>query len=202
MHPEAFRLVAITDNLRDGIEGLSGRARACCRGGATMIQLRLPDEDARTVAAAARALVAAVKVPVIVHGRLDIALAADAAGVHLGVRDFAVADARRVCGDGFLIGRSAGTSEDLIRAEGADYIALGPLFPTEQRRPGIALGFSEFERLARAATAPVVAVGGISSTTAPEAIRAGADGVALISGLFGSPDPESAARAVRAAIGT
>ncbi|MFL5613355.1 MAG: thiamine phosphate synthase [Gemmatimonadaceae bacterium] len=202
MQLEALRLLAITDNLRDGIEGLSGRARACCRGGVTMIQLRLPDEDARTVAAAARALVASVRVPVVVHGRLDIAVATGAAGVHLGVHDVAVGDARRICGADFLIGRSARTSEDLVRAGGADYIALGPTFPTDQRRPGIALGFSQFERLARTASAPVVAVGGISSTTAPDAIRAGARGVALISGLFGSPDPESAARAVRAAIGT
>src|SRR5205085_182153 len=97
MQPEIFRLLAITDNARDGIEGLVSRARACCRGGATMIQLRLPDEDTRAVAAAARALVTAVKVPVVVHGRLDVALAAGAAGVHLGVRDFAIADARRVC---------------------------------------------------------------------------------------------------------
>ena len=202
MQLELLRLLAITDNLRDGIEGLTSRARACCRGGATMIQLRLRDEDSRTVAAAARALVASVQVPVIVHGRFDIALATGAAGVHLGVRDLAIADTRRICGAHFVIGRSAGTAADLVRAEGADYIALGPTFPTDQRRPGVALGFSEFERLAGAASAPVVAVGGISSATAPDAIRAGADGVALISGLFGSPDPENAARAVRAAIGT
>lgn len=201
MQPDGLRLLAITDNLRDGIEGLTSRARACCRGGATMIQLRLPDEDARTIAAAARALVAAVNVPLVIHGRLDVALASNAAGVHLGVRDIPVVDARRICGADFLIGRSAGTAEDLVRAEGADYIALGPTFPTDQRRPGVTLGFSEFERLARMATAPIIAVGGISAVTAPDAIRAGAKGVALISGIFGSPDPENAAREVRSAIG-
>ena len=85
---DALRLIAITDNLRDGVDGLVLRARAARRGGATMIQLRLPDEGARTVAAVARALVTARRHPVVVHGRVDAALAAGAAGVHLGVHDF------------------------------------------------------------------------------------------------------------------
>jgi thiamine-phosphate pyrophosphorylase len=202
MHRESLRLVAITDNLRDGVDGLTRRAAASCRGGATMIQLRLPDEGARTIAAAARALIAAVDVPVVVHARIDVALAANAAGVHLGVHDVAIPDARRLCGPDFIIGRSAATAEDLHRAEGADYVALGPAFAVDRRRPGSELGMSEFERLARSVVAPVVAVGGISPSTAPEAIRAGACGVALISGIFGSPDPETAAREVRSAIET
>jgi thiamine-phosphate pyrophosphorylase len=201
MHPDALVLLAITDNLRDGVDGLAARARAVCRGGATMIQLRLPDDGARIVTSVARALVAAVDVPVIVHARIDIALATRAAGVHLGVHDVSVADARRVAGPDFIIGRSAATDEDLARAAGADYIAIGPTFPHEQRGTTAALGISEFERLARAVTTPVIAVGGISAATAPDALRAGARGVALISGLFGSRDPERAAREVRSAIG-
>lgn len=200
MQRDLLRLVAITDNLRDGIEGLTRRAVASRRGGATMIQLRLADEGARTLIAAARALIAAVDIPVIVHARPDVALAAGAAGVHLGVDDLAVADVRRLCGPELVIGRSAGKEEDLLRAEGADYVALGPAFDVDRRRPGSALGISELERLTRAAGLPVIAVGGISPATAPEAIRAGACGVALISGIFGSPDPETAAREVRSAI--
>lgn len=202
MHRDVLRLLAITDNLRDGVDGLAKRARASRRGGVTMFQLRLPDESARTIAAATRALIATVDVPVVVHGRIDIALATGAAGVHLGVRDVGVADPRRIAGAEFIIGRSATNEADLAEAEGADYVALGPAFPTDQQRPSVALGIGEFERLVRSGAVPVIAVGGISSITAPEAIRAGACGVALISGLFGSPDPESAARAVRSAIGT
>jgi thiamine-phosphate pyrophosphorylase len=202
MLQSALRLLAITDNLRDGIGGLSERAKASCRGGVTMIQLRLPDEGARSLSTIARALIAAVDVPVIVHGRIDIALAVGAAGVHLGVHDINVADARRLCGDGFVIGRSAATAEDLSRAQSADYIALGPAFPTDQRRPGAALGIGEFEKLTRSTGVPVVAVGGITAKTAVEAIRAGATGVALISGVFGARDPERAAREVWSAIGT
>ncbi len=202
MHRDLLRLVAITDNLRDGIDGLTRRAVASRRGGATMIQLRLPDEGARTLTAATRALVAAVGIPVVVHARTDVALAAGAAGVHLGVDDIAVADVRRLCGADFVIGRSAATDEDFRRAEGADYVALGPAFDVDRRRSGAALGTAEFERLARSTGLPVVAVGGISPETAPEAIRAGACGVAMISGIFGAPDPETAAREVRSAIET
>jgi len=200
MERDAFRLVAITDNLRDGIVGLLRRTAAAVRGGATMIQLRLPDDGSRTIVNVARALAAELTVPVVVHGRVDVALASGAAGVHLGVHDVSVADARRIAGAGFVIGRSAGAAEDLPHAEGADYVALGPAFPADQRRPGAALGFSEFERLARTTSTPIIAVGGISPATAGEAVRAGACGVALISGILGSPDPERAAREVRSAI--
>jgi thiamine-phosphate diphosphorylase len=202
MQRDALRLLAITDNLRDGVDGLTHRARASCRGGATMVQLRLPDEGGRTLALVARAIVAAVEVPVVVHGRLDIAIAAGAAGVHLGVHDITVADARKVAGDDFIVGRSAGSAVDLSRAVGADYIALGPAFPSDLRDGGNALGATEFERLARSTMVPVVAVGGITTMTAIDAMRAGATGVALISGIFGARDPERAAREVRSAIET
>ena len=200
--PDALRLIAITDNLRDGVDGLVLRARAARRGGATMIQLRLPDEGAHTIATVARALVAALDIPIVVHGRVDAALASGAAGVHLGVHDFSIADARRIAGANFLIGRSAANDADLQHATGADYVALGPVFPANHRRPDIALGISEFERLARSAAIFAVAIGGITSKTASEAVHAGACGVALISGIFGSPDPEQAARELRSAIET
>ena len=199
--PDSLRLIAISDNLRDGIQGLLGRARAARRGGATMIQLRLPDEGAQTVTAVARALIGSIDIPVVVHGRLDAALAAGAAGVHLGVRDIAVTDARRIVGDEFIVGRSAANDGDLACAAGADYVAVGPVFPADDRRPGIALGIREFERLARSVSIPAVAIGGISAATAGDAVRAGACGVALISGIFGSSDPEQAARELRSAIG-
>jgi thiamine-phosphate diphosphorylase len=202
MTGEALRLVAITDNLRDGVDGLVSRARAARRGGATMIHLRLPDESARTLAGAARALIAAVDAPLIVHCRVDVALAAGAAGVHLGVDDVHVADVRQIAGDDFIIGRSAAREEDVRRTAGADYVTLGPVFSAADRLRETALGLSEFERLARACPVPVVAIGGISASTAADALRAGARGVALISGVFGSSDPEKAAREVRSAIGT
>ena len=199
--PGALRLVAITDNLRDGVDGLVGRARAALRGGATMIHLRLPDESARTLTSAARSLAAAVDVPLVVHCRVDVALAAGAAGVHLGIRDVDVADVRRLGGDDFIIGRSAGREDDILRAGAADYVTIGPVFPADRLREPT-LGLTEFERLARGCPVPVVAIGGISAATAPDVLRAGACGVALISGIFGSSDPEASTREVRSAIET
>jgi thiamine-phosphate pyrophosphorylase len=122
--------------------------------------------------------------------------------VHLGVHDLSAADVRRLGGENFLIGRSAATSADLTVTTTADYVTLGPVFAADVRRPNGAIGISNFESIVKAATLPVVAIGGISTTTAPEAMRAGAAGVALISGIFGAPDPEQAAREVRTAIGT
>jgi thiamine-phosphate pyrophosphorylase len=198
---DQLRLVAIPDNLRDGVEGLTRRAQAAQRGGATMIQLRLPDEGARTLAEAARAFVAALDIPVVVHSRVDVALAARAAGVHLGVRDIGVVDARRIAAGDFIVGRSAVTADDVVLGSDADYVTLGPVFAADARQSAACIGISNFERLVRSASMPIVAIGGISAVTAVEAIRLGAVGVALIGGIFGAPDPERATREVRAAIG-
>jgi thiamine-phosphate pyrophosphorylase len=197
---EHLRLVAITDNLRDGVSGLVSRAVAARRGGATMIQLRLPDDGARTLVDVARLLVSSADIPLVIHGRPDVAIASGAAGVHLGVHDLPVSDVRRIVGETLLIGRSAATPADLAQAGNADYITLGPLFAADARRPEPTIGVSSFERLVRDTTSPVVAIGGISVETARSAMRAGASGVAMISGIFGASDPERAARDVRAAI--
>ena len=146
-------------------------------------------------------LVSTVDIPVVIHGRADVAIASGAAGVHLGVHDLPVNDVRRILGDSFLIGRSAATASDLAQAGSADYITLGPLYAADARRPEPTIGMSSFENMVRGTIAPVVAIGGISVKTAPSAMRAGSSGVAMISGILGAPDPERAAREVRAAIG-
>src|SRR5690242_12695840 len=106
--PDCLRLVAITDDLRDGTDGLVGRAAAAVRGGATMVQLRLKDIDPRELVQVARALVRALPVPVVVNDRADIALAAAAAGVHVGVDDLPASALRAVVPAGFIIGASVG----------------------------------------------------------------------------------------------
>src|SRR5687768_17124196 len=114
--PRSLRLLAITDDLRDGRDGLVARAAAAARGGATMIQLRLKDADARTMLEVARALVDAVRahaVPVIINDRADVALAAGAAGVHVGTADVPAAALRPVVPPGFIIGASVGSPEEV-----------------------------------------------------------------------------------------
>src|SRR5512142_2834523 len=112
LNPEWLTLIAITDDLRDGRDGLVARAIAAVRGGATMVQLRLKDADARTLVEVARALVAAVPAPVIVNDREDVALVSGAAGVHLGVEDLPVDAVRDIAGEHFIIGGSFGSDDE------------------------------------------------------------------------------------------
>jgi thiamine-phosphate pyrophosphorylase len=199
--PRALRLVAITDDLRDGVDGLVARAAAAARGGATMVQLRLKDESARTLVEVARALVAALSVPVIVNDRADVALAAGAAGVHLGADDVPVSAIRRVAPASFTIGASVGSEEEVPRGRDADYVGIGPLYATTSKSDaGTAIGVEGFRALARACAQPALAIGGLTVENAGAVIGAGAAGIAVIRAIFAAPDPESAARALRTAI--
>jgi thiamine-phosphate pyrophosphorylase len=167
-----------------------------------MVQLRLKDADARTLADVGRALVAALEVPVIVNDRADVALACGAAGVHLGADDLPVAAVRRIVPAAFIVGASLGGDAELATAAGADYVGIGPVYGTSSKPDaGDAIGPAELSRLARAAGAPAVAIGGITSENAAAAVAAGAHGVAAIRSIFAAPDPAAAARALRSATG-
>ena len=200
--PSILTLVAITDGMRDGADALLARAVAAARGGVTMLQLRLKDVDARTQVEVARRVVASVEIPVIVNDRADIALAAGAAGVHVGANDIPVAAVRRIAPAGFLIGASVGADAEVEGARGADYVGVGPVYVTASKADaGAALGVEGAARLARQCGAPAVAIGGISAATAAEVMAAGLAGIAVIQAIFGAAEPEEAARALRAAIG-
>jgi thiamine-phosphate pyrophosphorylase len=181
--PEKLTLVAITDDLRGDAPGLVARAQAAARGGATMIQLRLKDADARTLVEVARALIASLPhdVPLIVNDRADVAIAAGAAGVHVGDEDVPPAALRRVVPSDFII---------------------GPVYSTDSKHDaGAAIGTEGLAELIVQAKRPAVAIGGIDATNAAAAVMAGATGVAAIRAIFGARDPEQAARSIRAALG-
>lgn len=210
-NPATLTLLAITDALRgkDGTgpearDDLVARAAAAVRGGATMIQLRLKDADARTQVEVARALIAALPptVPVIVNDRADVALAAGAAGVHLGADDLPVAAVRRIAPPGFIIGASVGNDAEVAGSRGADYVGIGPVYGTASKADaGDAIGTAELARLAARCALPAVAIGGIDATNAAAVMATGVCGVAVIRAVFSAPDPEAAARALRSAIG-
>lgn len=198
---EALRVVAITDDLRDGQEGLVRRVAAAVRGGATMIQVRLKHATGRELVEVTRALVLAVTVPVVVNDRADVALVAGAAGVHLGVDDLPVAAVRRFTPPGFIIGASLGDVREQSHTEGADYIGIGPVFPTPSKSDaGKPIGVAGLSSLLTLSAAPTVAIGGVTAANAGEAVRGGAAGVAVISAIFGVADPEQAARELRQAV--
>lgn len=177
--------------------------REAVAGGVTCVQMREKDGGTREFIAEARALLAALRpagVPLIVNDRVDVALAAGADGVHLGQRDMAIADARRLGPPGWIIGISAESLADAIRAEreGADYIGVSPVFATPTK-PGHAppLGLAGLRAIRAAVKLPLVAIGGIRAENAREAIRAGADGLAVVSAIVSAESPRAAAARLR-----
>jgi len=179
--------------------------RRAVAGGATIIQVRLKDAPPGEVVALTRTLVGALAVPIIVNDRVDVALAAGAAGAHLGQEDLPL---DRLCPHvppGFLLGLSVGSPAEAERGRAwpADYWSVGPCFATANKADaGAPLGAEGFERLARLAPAgtPVIGIGGVTVANAPALARAGAAGVAVIGAVWEASDPAAAARALRAAI--
>ncbi|MBI1967702.1 MAG: thiamine phosphate synthase [Gemmatimonadetes bacterium] len=201
---DQLRLMVLTDAAvlkgRDAVEV----CRRAVAGGATLVQVRWKDGTAAEMLQLARALVGALPVPVLVNDRVDVALAAGAAGAHLGQDDPPLDALRPHVPPGFILGVSVGSPEEAERVRDwpADYWSIGPCFPTANKRDaGDALGPEGFAKLARLAPGgmPVIGIGGITAENAGSIVRAGAVGVAVIGAVVAATDPESAARALRAA---
>src|SRR5712691_6220000 len=201
---DQLRLMVITD-----LALLKGRdAVAVCRaavaGGATMVQVRWKDGTPAEVLELARGLVAALPVPVLVNDRVDIALAAGAAGAHLGWDDLPLDALRPNLPAGFLLGVSVGTPDEAARAPAtADYWSVGPCFATPTKSDaGPPLGPDGFAALARLApdATPVIGIGGITVANARSVIDARATGVATIGAVLSAANPDVAARGLRAAL--
>jgi thiamine-phosphate pyrophosphorylase len=191
----ALRLMLVSDDRLVPAEALVEACRAAVRGGVTSVQLRLKRVGPRQLVSLARELVAALPVPVLVNDRLDVALAAGAAGVHLGPDDLPVALARRVAPPGFLIGASVGGSAEMASGQGADYWGVGPWHATTTKEDaGAPLGAEGFRRIvAQAGGIPCIAIGGVRPEDVAPVLGAGGVGVAVVSGILGRPDVEAAA---------
>jgi thiamine-phosphate pyrophosphorylase len=202
LDPRILRLVAITDDAEDRRATLVDRVAAAVRGGATSVQVRLKTAPPREVVEITRAIMSRTSVPVIVNDRADIALAAGAAGVHLGEADLSVAAIRRFAPADFIIGASLGGDAEMGNARDADYVGIGPVFGSDSKNDaGRAIGVDGFERLAGMVESPAVAVGGITADRALQIMVHGAAGVAIINAIFRADDPERAAREIADAIG-
>ena len=202
LDPRILRLVAITDDALDQRATLVDRVAAAVRGGATSVQVRLKTASSREVVEITRAIMSRTSVPVIVNDRADIALAAGAAGVHVGEADLPVTAIRRFAPADFIIGASLGSEAELANAKAADYVGIGPVFGSSSKDDaGAAIGVDGFERLAGLVEVPAIAVGGITADRALQITVHGAAGVALINSIFSSDDPERATREIAAAIG-
>jgi thiamine-phosphate pyrophosphorylase len=202
LDPRILRLVAITDDAEDRRATLVDRVAAAVRGGATSVQVRLKSAPPREVVEITREIMSRTSVPVIVNDRADIALAAGAAGVHVGEADLPVSAIRRFAPADFIIGASLGSDAELANAKDADYVGIGPVFGSDSKNDaGRAIGVDGFERLAGLVEVPAVAVGGITADRALQITVHGAIGVALINAIFRADDPERATRQIADAIG-
>ena len=169
-------------------------ARAALEGGARLIQLREKRLEGRAlwgVAQAMRALTHKYGAALIVNDRVDIALAAEADGVHLGQEDIPLAVARRLLGSEAVIGVSVSSEKEAEAAEkeGASYVSVGSIFPTASKSDaGEAIGVEPLSRIKRVVGLPVLAIGGVNCDNVQAVIRAGADGVAVISAIAEAED--------------
>jgi thiamine-phosphate pyrophosphorylase len=169
-------------------------------GGADTIQFRQKEGSTREMIEIAREMkkrCADAGVMFIVNDRLDVALASESDGVHLGQDDFPIPLARELLGPSRIIGGSAATLEEAEKcvADGADYIGFGPVFPTDSKYDaGPVSGLEILRKAVEDYPLPIVAIGGISAENTPAAIRSGAHGIAVISAVCCQDDPEGAAR--------
>lgn len=199
-------LYVIVDTAVAGDRDPVALAAAAIAGGATALQLRAKDLPTVRQVAVARALADLARrhaVLFIVNDRLDVALAVEADGVHLGWEDLPPADARRLLGPERVLGVSAGNLEEAraALAAGADYLGVGPIFPTRTKADaGEAIGLEGLRAIRALSSVPIVAIGGITAENAAAVIAAGADGVAVISAVLLAPDPTAAARRLRQVI--
>ena len=179
---------------------------AALAGGVTSLQLRaktMSGRDMYDLALRLRPLCAAASALFFVNDRVDIALAARADGVHVGVHDLPLDATRRLIGPAMLLGYSPLDLADVAAAKagGADYVGLGPVFGTASKADAQPpLGLVALAEQAHAAALPSVGIGGIHTVNAGSVIRAGADGVAVISAIQRAPDPRQAAESLFLAV--
>lgn len=201
-----MRLYAVTDRTWVGRQSLYEQVEAALRGGVTCVQLREKDLDAEAFLEEAkqiRTLCHSYHVPFIINDNVDIALAVGADGVHVGQDDMSVADVRRRVGDAMMIGVSAHSVEEALRAQegGADYLGVGAMFTTATKTNVSATSKETLREICQTVQIPVVAIGGISEQNMLQLAGLGMDGVALVSAIFAADDIEATCRRLDALVG-
>ncbi|MCD6257873.1 thiamine phosphate synthase [Candidatus Aerophobetes bacterium] len=193
-----YTLYAITESSLK-IEELLEKVKKIIKGGASVIQLREKNLSSKEFLLKAVELKKIIPsdVTFIINDRIDIALACDADGVHLGQEDIPLSFARGIMGEGKIIGISTHNLKEAKEAklQGADYIGVGPIFPTSGKKDaGTPKGVKIITAIKNEVKIPVVAIGGISAENVQEVLKAGADGVAVISAIFSQKDVLKATR--------
>lgn len=206
MKPEMdYTLYLVTDRGMAGERNFEELVAQAIRGGCTLVQLREKDTPSGELYEGALRLKEVTDfyhVPLIIDDRIDIMLAVDAAGVHLGQSDLPAEAARQLIGPDKILGVSARTVEEAEKAEsdGADYLGVGALFPTATKTDTVPVSKDTLSAICQAVRIPVVAIGGINAKNVPSLEGTGISGAAVVSAIMAQPKPEEAARRLKEVI--
>ena len=200
MNRKALRLYLVTNRYQDSLESFLEKVETACRSGVTIIQLRekkLTTNQYYQLAKQVKEITDAYQVPLIIDDRLDVCLAVDAAGLHIGDDELPVSVARQVLGPDKILGVTAKTVKRALEAEegGADYLGTGAIFPTMTKENAPITLISTLKTICQTVAIPVVAIGGLTSENIDQLIGTGIAGVAVVRDLMQAEDIEAKAHA-------
>ena len=200
MNSEALRLYLVTNRYQDSLENFLEKVETACRSGVTIIQLReknLTTNQYYQLAKQVKEITDAYQVPLIIDDRLDVCLAVDAAGLHIGDDELPVSVARKVLGSEKILGVTAKTVKRALEAEtsGADYLGTGAIFPTTTKENAPITLISTLKTICQTVAIPVVAIGGLTSENIDQLSGTGIAGVAVVRDLMQAEDIEAKTQA-------
>ena len=200
MNREVLRLYLVTNRYQDSVERFLEKVETACRSGVTIVQLReknLTTNQYYQLAKQVKEITDAYQVPLIIDDRLDVCLAVDAAGLHIGDDELPVSVARQVLGFEKILGVTAKTVKRALEAEegGADYLGTGAIFPTTTKENAPITLISTLKTICQRVAIPVVAIGGLTSENIDQLAATGIAGVAVVRDLMQSEDIEAKTQA-------
>ena len=200
MNREALRLYLVTNRYQDSVERFLEKVETACRSGVTIVQLReknITTNQYYQLAKQVKEITDTYQVPLIIDDRLDICLAVDAAGLHIGDDELPVSVARQVLGPEKILGVTAKTVKRALEAEegGADYLGTGAIFPTTTKENAPITLISTLKTICQTVAIPVAAIGGLTSENIDQLIGTGIAGVAVVRDLMQAEDIEAKTQA-------
>ena len=196
MNRKALRLYLVTNRYQDSLESFLEKVETACRAGVTLVQLRektLTTNQYYQLAKEVKEITDAYNIPLIIDDRLDVCLAVDAAGLHIGDDELPVSVARQVLGPEKILGVTAKTVKRALEAEegGADYLGTGAIFPTTTKENAPITLISTLKTICQRVAIPVVAIGGLTSENIDQLVGTGIAGVAVVRDLMQAEDIEA-----------
>ena len=197
-----YSLCLVTDRTLMSTATLDDAVAAAIKGGVTMIQLREKDIDASKmfeIALKIKPITDAGNVPLIINDRVDIALAINASGVHVGQSDIPASVVRKIIPSDMILGVSATNTEEAIQAEkdGADYIGVGAMFQTGTKTDAKVVSMEELEAIRKSVSIPIMLIGGIDEKNIEKFADKGVDGIAVVSAIISKPDIKNATEIIK-----